>query len=1457
MPGAAKKQVRGALSPQKIAALGIESDLVGQYLASNYPELAKKGSSPASFSESVREWRLRIERDITDGKYLNKSYGTGGFRREHGYEPSPSEVAGLLDTHQKKQRRIQQGWVGYLKEGGYSDGISGLLLSAITKETAHKLNGKWEFRKLGGSSLRLPPEPDPELVATFAQRFNGDQRPSQLIAELGIDIARREAVKEAGGPSQTLQSGELTWMKIPSREKDPENFHANVLKLTEVSKTVEDFGSCKWCTAHGQAEGYLDKGDFWVGIDQTGRARCGIRLFRESIAEIRGVLHSQAVEPGLAGQLSNLVISEKLEGGDKWVEDARMKGRIAELGGGCSWEDIKAAVERTDDSEALNFIHSYRGPSGEYDALVGADNNAVQGVLWSKLAGREVTPLNLVARAGALSQARGWVDSSVIDAPRDSKYGGGTVLQSLFSDNAGMAGRAPHILKEWKLLTPERQLTTTDEGDNIWHLQAGRRVGAIRRAAGGPDKAGLKDFLEWPGLDEQALYAPNAVKLTPMHIFFEIEAKSLIENARWEDREQGLAEQVKKDIVDSYLRKGGKSELLDNNGGGWAYPIIFSAAKGGMLSSLVKEGVVTVSEVSGVRGPRGETPWHHAKLIDLQTLGKSQTISSEILELQDDAGVSVAETVCRQPGGFSAILEAGLLDQQSAAKSKGTRVSLGHLSAGVGDGEAVLKSGIFDRETLLKIAPDTGNNFLHHWAQGGLKISDPQELRALAAKTGLTPDDFLRPNKEGLSAAMLFAEKPGALLALAQAGLVDEKCLDSVGGPWKESVLHRLPPRSAEAVHFLSDNGLLKKRHLMREDDHGAIPLQRYLHDIGGLFPRESGRAVEEGDPCLSQITSLARRLGLTGGDFSAQYGVDQMDCFDVLRSAMRQSDGSFDDPLITLYKAGLVDRDTLFGQRHSNWTDGQAASRTESQLSLAKRAAGRSPFEDCVISISGGAKAFHDLCECGAVDKTVLALPHGSDSEWANHTDFVLRQAEESPEWKHNIVEAVERGLLNREALLAPRKGGQGPVLTRFNDMVDDEALLSCLRQRVLAPADLLLGGDPDTSPSVLARIVKTSPETLKTLVGEGFVEDGALSQISVPYGQDRGNPARHLLEFGGGESFCLAAKAGLLDKSEAIFGRGGFSGGPLDYAMRNGLLGQIGESGLLGKWMLDDTNSMREVWKGAAEHGCAAEFAREMKNSGVSVEKLRQSLLDLGGDGRSGLGSLSSRHASSAIVSLAEAGIIRREDLLTKEGSEILRSVFHSYPETVPPLARSGLIQQGDLYSGVFGSVSITSQLGRAEDETVMVDAVAESGILSKTDKVKWASDLCTRRGGSVALRRSVDRGVLSAEDFQFLATSGQCALDELHKTASRHPERQGDLAFMLERKMVPSTHHGKFARGAEGSFSTVNDAFERVSRSISQLLSQKTHGDAVVLRRGDSKARDSDLRTGCTATKGGGLG
>jgi hypothetical protein len=356
------------LSPNRIAALGLGDNLAGQYLLTRQPGLFQGVGNATDYQKTLTTSLRQLQDGIAAGKYLNTGINTRPYEAQYGRTLTPMEEKSKLGQFKTMQKQVQLEWLDYLAEGGYAPEVQLLLLGSIVKETAQQREGAWKFLSLGKNSERLPERVSPELAGRFAaevlQPENWGKRPAQILGEVSMQLELESRERRTVVPSDVQLGGEsLQWVKFPSKSNDPDNFAENVQALTALAKTSGHFGYCTWCTGTGAASGQLAMGDFWVGVDDQGKARVAVRLQGANIGEVRGVLPGQNLEPKYASQTLDLISREDLKGGDKFVADARIKGTLAEMPHPPTWEAYKQALGLDTDEEALHLSFNYESPS--------------------------------------------------------------------------------------------------------------------------------------------------------------------------------------------------------------------------------------------------------------------------------------------------------------------------------------------------------------------------------------------------------------------------------------------------------------------------------------------------------------------------------------------------------------------------------------------------------------------------------------------------------------------------------------------------------------------------------------------------------------------------------------------------------------------------------------------------------------------------------------------------------------------------------------------------------------------------------------------------------------------------------------------------------------------------------------------------------------------------------------
>lgn len=496
------------VSPNKQKALGIQDNPIGIFLVARHPHLFQGAGTPIQYQTKLGAALDTLEKEIDQGKYLNEAYDADSYERIHKVRLSREEEALKLREHRRNQEVLQQGWKNYLSEGGYSPEQRLLVLSTVVKEVARSGRDGFRVHQLGGKSNILPCEPSPETAAIFFEKFKGDQRPSVVLSQADAEAARRRSDQLKSfvkTEHATEWGGTITWTKFLRAGAEPEGAAERVKNLAAVSRTVDQFGMAHWCcSGEAIAKGFIDKGDFWVGVDELGRARVSLRMDGEKqLKEISGVLPGQAIEPKFATVVTRLIEEQGFRDGEVWVRDAVLKGRVAEMKDPGSWEEFKNVIGQPSDEQAVKFFRDYRGPKGTDDFLVGSDNAELNKTIWEKTKDDGgPTPMDHAAIRGQFSQGMSWIDHSMLDhVPRggfEEDSPSITHGHRLLLSTSGVRGADVfRAFQQSGYLTPERQRMIGPKG---LPMIAGATL----------DGGKLKLLSEFDGLAGEALRVPDS-----------------------------------------------------------------------------------------------------------------------------------------------------------------------------------------------------------------------------------------------------------------------------------------------------------------------------------------------------------------------------------------------------------------------------------------------------------------------------------------------------------------------------------------------------------------------------------------------------------------------------------------------------------------------------------------------------------------------------------------------------------------------------------------------------------------------------------------------------------------------------------------------------------------------------------------------------------------------------------
>ena len=114
------------------------------------------------------------------------------------------------------------------------------------------------------------------------------------------------------------------WIKFESRANNREAFIENSQKLSVLVKDTI------WCTKT-QASSHLEKGDYYVFVDNKGNPHIAIRMLGNEISEVRGIAHDKAQE--LESEYRKVAIeflikNSNIRHGKEWLEKEEWNKRL-------------------------------------------------------------------------------------------------------------------------------------------------------------------------------------------------------------------------------------------------------------------------------------------------------------------------------------------------------------------------------------------------------------------------------------------------------------------------------------------------------------------------------------------------------------------------------------------------------------------------------------------------------------------------------------------------------------------------------------------------------------------------------------------------------------------------------------------------------------------------------------------------------------------------------------------------------------------------------------------------------------------------------------------------------------------------------------------------------------------------------------------------------------------------
>ena len=259
----------------------------------------------------------------------------------------------------KTQTRDLSDWTGYLSQSDYPVPFKYIILKSVLKNNYDALTN--QFKPRDSKTVRSFTPFDAGSLATL---FVSE---SDSLLKDYVEIHAANAVNVVDHHS-FLKGSEGEWIKFNGGNNTPE-----AERVENASKLSQLVQRTPWCTKE-LAKSQLDDGDFYVYVTDTEdgykQPRIAIRMDGNSIAEVRGVLNRQELEPEMNQVAEDFIINDLPgTGGREWLDTLAYNKRAIAL-----LERIKSANEITEeDMDEYFVIHA---EEDKYSKSYGRNGNA-------------------------------------------------------------------------------------------------------------------------------------------------------------------------------------------------------------------------------------------------------------------------------------------------------------------------------------------------------------------------------------------------------------------------------------------------------------------------------------------------------------------------------------------------------------------------------------------------------------------------------------------------------------------------------------------------------------------------------------------------------------------------------------------------------------------------------------------------------------------------------------------------------------------------------------------------------------------------------------------------------------------------------------------------------------------------------------------------------------------------
>lgn len=301
---------------------------VRMHIKNELQKLYDYANEYSNFVVDYKSEEIKRKLDIQIKKYIQEGDIDGANYIKNNYEMNLKNIASIISNNlQKEYKNI----VEELKKKNYDDAFKFLML----KETIDRVYKK-DFSKDGVQTIVDKRIKNTSIsshmtlnVTVLDEIYNNVDKYDRFVDLYfeGLEIFNIKVKKENEVHFENINTyNKGKWIKFEGKLNDEKGYINNAQRLTALVKDTV------WCTKDF-ASSHLEKGDYYVFIDNNGAPHIAIRMIGDEISEVRGIANGKAQEIEEEYRdvtLEFLENNTNIKHGREWLEKEEWNKRLVD-----------------------------------------------------------------------------------------------------------------------------------------------------------------------------------------------------------------------------------------------------------------------------------------------------------------------------------------------------------------------------------------------------------------------------------------------------------------------------------------------------------------------------------------------------------------------------------------------------------------------------------------------------------------------------------------------------------------------------------------------------------------------------------------------------------------------------------------------------------------------------------------------------------------------------------------------------------------------------------------------------------------------------------------------------------------------------------------------------------------------------------------------------------------------